>query len=118
MTKREIIDQHGFISIGPGDPLTFVMSREVLTFVDRIGEAFGMVRSQVLMATIVGEKIDPVASIFVRVGPARPADPRRPLTFDGKAGSKLALTVTQDRRAKPQGKIVTVICRLSFEKGN
>jgi hypothetical protein len=42
------------------------MSREVLTYVDRIGEAFGMDRSQVLIATIVGEKINPVASIFVR----------------------------------------------------
>lgn len=113
--KRTVLDEHGFLALAAGTKLRFVMSPEILEYVDRFAEALRMERGRVLMATIVADKIDAKAVIFLQPGPVEAeqrTDQRGPLTLAVTVHGRkldLRLTATQDPSAMPKGELLTVI---------
>ncbi len=121
--KLVAVDWHGFIGVPAGTRLTFIISPEVLGYVDAGAASIRRSRSDVLLATTVGEEIDPAAPIFIEadlVNPSR-AHQRGPLTFEFRVDGEdlgLQLRATQDPNSMPEGEACAVLIRIADEAGN
>jgi hypothetical protein len=124
--KRMVMDEHGFLGVADGTKLVFIMPPEILGYVDQGAAALKTDRGRILMATLVGEKIDTNAPIFLEASLVDPeqasADRRGPLTFAVTIGGQkagLRLMATQHLNARPQGELLTVRVTVpSQKKGN
>lgn len=119
--KLVAVDWRGFIGIPAGTRLTFIMTPEVLACVDTGAQRVRRSRADLLLATIVGEAIDPDAPIFIVVSIVDPssAHHRGPLTFEYGADLGLTITATQDLCAMPEGdEVCTVLVEIADEAGN
>src|SRR6266478_698252 len=119
MGKRIVVlDRNGFLGVPPGTPMKFIMETETLKSVDRCATAAGVDRGHVLMATIVDERLDPEAPVFIQariIGRAQALDDPRHLiaiaiTVDGLPKA-LTLSATQAPNAMPRGEVIRV-CKL------
>jgi hypothetical protein len=116
MKRIVVLDHNGFLSVPPGTPIKFIMDAEMLETVDRLAEAVTMDRGKLLMATIVDERIDLDAPVFIqpRIIERDQAhdDPRHPITVAITAAGlpkALTLSATQKLTGMPQGKLLTLI---------
>jgi hypothetical protein len=119
------MDEHGFLGVADGTKLEFIMPPELLGYVDQGAAALKTDRGRVLMATLVGEKIDTDAPIFLEASLVDPdqaaADGRAPLTFAVTVGGQkagLRLMATQHLNARPQGELLTVRVTVPSQKSN
>lgn len=92
MKKQIIIDSNGFLSLPDNFSLIFVMERSTLDFIDEVRK---LPRGKFLMATLVGEQIDPTQPIYViRVAGYVPTLDR-PLTFAHGSDEVTTIFATQ-----------------------
>lgn len=121
--KLIAVDFDGFIGIPAGTELKFIMTPQVLGYVDSGAKVVRRSRADLLLAMIVGDEIDPAAPIFVEAGLVEPshADQRGPLTFAFKVDGEdlgLTITATQDPNSMPEGEVCTVLVEIAAETGN
>jgi hypothetical protein len=115
-----VLDRNGFLGVPPGTSIKFIMEPETLKSVDRCATAAELERGKLLMATIVDERIDPDAPVFIqaRIIDRDQAldDPRHlvaiTITVDGLPKA-LSLSATQAPSAMPRGEVLTVIVTTS-----
>jgi hypothetical protein len=118
--KRVLVDWDGFSGGVPaGTRLAFAMTREVLGYVDTAAANIHRSRAWLLLATIVGEEIDPDAPLYVEANLfERSSTFYGPLTFEYGEDLGLTITATQDLCAMPEGEVMTVVVEIAAETGN
>lgn len=117
--KLVAVDWYGFIGIPAGTELKFIMTPEVLGYVERAAANIHRSRAWLLLATIVGEEIDTDAPIYVEANLVERASTfYGPLTFEYGEDLGIAITSTQDPNSMPAGDAVTVLIRIADEAGN
>src|SRR5262249_30617794 len=106
LERKVVIDEHGFCTLDAGAELRFIMSPDVLECVDYMARITRTDRGYALMATIVGDEIDPDAPIFTEARVVENFEPtvgqRGPLTFVLTIGCRrfgVQIMSTQDSRA-------------------
>ena len=64
---RVLIDERGFSALETGKQLTFIMKRGIVDVVSMMAATQKVRLDQMLIATIVNERINPQAPIFIRL---------------------------------------------------
>lgn len=123
--KRVVIDWDGLSGGVPaGTRLAFAMTREVLGYVDTCARRLHRSRAWLLLATIMGEEIDPDAPVYIVANVVDPASANfhGPLTFAVRHEGEdlgLAISATQDEAAlPPEGEVCAVLVEIAAEAGN
>jgi hypothetical protein len=97
MKKQIIIDSNGFLSVPDNFRLTFLMEQSTLDFIEDAAERIANVEGgNLLMATLVGEQLDPEQPIYIIAVDPDDTSTDKPLIFDNELGKSFALIATQD----------------------
>jgi hypothetical protein len=125
LERKVVIDEYGFCSLDASTHLRFIMSPDVLECIDYLARITRTDRSKALMATIVGEEIDPNAPISIEARVVEDFKPtigqRDPLTFvvtiEGRRFG-VQLMSRQDLQAVSDPEAITTMVRPGSEMGH
>jgi hypothetical protein len=122
-SKLVVVDWDGFSGVPAGTRLIYVMTPAVLGCVETAAANIHRSRAWLLLATIMGDEIDPDAPIYIEANVVDPAAATfyGPLTFEYRIEGEdlgLAITATQDEAAMPEGELCTLLVEVAAEAGN